>query len=108
MVVAEVVQVDAVLGVLVVLGEQAGGAHHSQLRPLLGRRAQAFDGGAVLLVGGLRVQVEVLAELPPVRPGGRITGGPDTLTGQAVVISVLPQVAQLMKLSAAWPRQVLK
>jgi hypothetical protein len=68
---AEVVQVDAVLGVLVVLGEQAGGAHHGQVRPLLGGRAQAFGGGAVLFVRGLWVQAEVLAELPPVGAGGQ-------------------------------------
>jgi hypothetical protein len=53
-----------------VLGEQAGGAHHGQLRPLQRGRAQALGCAAVLLVGGLRVQAEVLAELPPVRPRG--------------------------------------
>jgi hypothetical protein len=37
-----VAEVDAVLVVLVVLVEQAGGAHHGQVRALLGGRAQTL------------------------------------------------------------------
>ena len=70
MVVARVVEVDAGLVVEVVGVEQPGGAAHSQIRALLRRRAQAFGGAAVPLVGGLREQAEMLAQRPSVEACG--------------------------------------
>jgi hypothetical protein len=69
-VVAQVFEVDPVLLVLVMLGEQVGGAYQGRVRPLLCGRAHALGGAPVLLVSGLRARRQVLAKLSPAGPAG--------------------------------------
>ena len=66
----EVVEVDAVLGVHVLLGASPAVHTTGQCRALLDRGAGTVEQVSVLLERCLRVHAQQLAQRPPVQPGG--------------------------------------